>query len=154
MTVIAWDGKKLAADKQSTAGGLKSKVTKLWRVGAAIVGGSGDTVRCEEIVAWLRNGGDPASFPKPRSDMEAKILMITPDGKICLFEESPYPMTIEDGFTAIGSGRDFATAAMYLGCDAAQAVAVACQFDAGCGMGVDVLELPGADEERQVDHAS
>lgn len=153
MTVIAFDGKMLAADKQSTAGGLKSKVTKLFRVGDALVGISGDNVRGQELLAWLRQGAELDSYPKPRGDLYASAMLVTPDGAIRLFEESPYPVNIEDRFCAIGSGRDFAMAAMLLGCDAKQAVSVACQLDPGCGLGVDLLELPSAHEEREADHA-
>jgi ATP-dependent protease HslVU (ClpYQ) peptidase subunit len=48
---------------------------------------------------------------------------------------------VEDPFIAFGAGRDYAMAAMHLGCDAHRAVEVACVFDTGCGMGIDTLEL-------------
>jgi hypothetical protein len=42
---------------------------------------------------------------------------------------------------AFGSGRDYAEAAMFLGCDAKRAVEVACQFQTDCGNGIDTLRL-------------
>ena len=67
--------------------------------------------------------------------------MIGPDKSIRKWERSPYPLKFHDEQFAIGSGRDFALAAMYLGKTAAQAVEVACVFDSGCGNGVDAMAL-------------
>ena len=59
----------------------------------------------------------------------------------CLrYEQTPNPFVVEDKQWAIGSGRDYAIAAMHLGRTAAEAVAVACLFDVSCGMGIDTME--------------
>lgn len=44
---------------------------------------------------------------------------------------------------AIGTGRDYARAAMHLGRNAVEAVQVAILFDENCGNGVDTLTFPG-----------
>ncbi len=54
---------------------------------------------------------------------------------------SAYPELHEDKFNALGAGRDYALAAMYLGFDASRAVEVACALDVNCGNGIDVLTL-------------
>jgi len=48
---------------------------------------------------------------------------------------------VEDAFCAMGGGRDYALAAMFLGKSALEAVQVACALDITCGKGIDVLEL-------------
>lgn len=42
----------------------------------------------------------------------------------------------------MGSGRDFAIAAMHCGKTAREAVEIASLYENGCGNGVDVLEAP------------
>ncbi|OBR52335.1 hypothetical protein A6456_10570 [Paraburkholderia tropica] len=68
-------------------------------------------------------------------------MVVRNDGTVWLYGCSAYPFQMEDPFHAIGSGRDFAMAAMWLGKTAVQAVHVASQFCSGCGMGIDALEL-------------
>jgi ATP-dependent protease HslVU (ClpYQ) peptidase subunit len=46
-----------------------------------------------------------------------------------------------ESFHALGSGRDFALAAMYLGKNAREAVEIAMEFDLETGKGVDCLEV-------------
>lgn len=41
MTTIAWDGKMLAADKRMSYGTLTRTVRKVFRIGDALVAGSG-----------------------------------------------------------------------------------------------------------------
>ncbi len=71
--------------------------------------------------------------------------MFIADGGNCYgYYLSPYPEWNQDRFDAIGSGRDYALAAMYLGHDARRAVEVASALDNGCGNGIDVLTLETA----------
>lgn len=94
------------------------------------------------MLQWLRDGADPAKFPAAqKTDDSVDVIQITPGGAIRKYEKTPYPMTFEDKTFAIGCGRDFAIAAMSCGCDARRAVEVACEHDAGCGMGIDTLTL-------------
>jgi ATP-dependent protease HslVU (ClpYQ) peptidase subunit len=64
------------------------------------------------------------------------------------YEDGPIPETVEHGFWAFGSGRDFAIAAMACGKSAREAVEIACQFDTGCGLGVDVMQIEFNSEGR------
>ena len=143
MTIIAWDGKTLAADKQGTWQGLPRTVTKIFRAGDELVGVAGNQCEGYDMVAWVTAGCDPEKFPVNQKDEKlwASCLVILRDGKIFLYERSPNPCEIEDKFTACGSGRDYAIAAMHLGKSAREAVEIACLFDTGCGNGVDVLDL-------------
>lgn len=142
MTTIAWDGKILAADKQSTHGSLRRTVTKIARAGLALVGAAGQSALCAEMIQWVQMGAPADKFPeRQRGEDWVQCVMVTPDGKVWLFCQSPTPILFEDPTFAMGSGRDYAMAVMYLGLPADKAVAVACHFDSDSGMGIDTLEL-------------
>lgn len=143
MTCIAWDGKTLAADKRSCLGSMINVVTKIYRVGSVLVGGAGDACLIAQMVEWVRAGRVIADFPEIQRDKDdwQPCLVIESDGSISLYERSPHPIRYENKCVAIGSGREYARAAMHLGCSAPHAVLVACELDPGCGNGVDTLEL-------------
>lgn len=142
MSVIAWDGKSLAADKRAQLGGLFRTTTKVFRVDAlSLAAYAGDADAGEEVLAWFRAGANPAQFPATQRDREgcAGLLIVWADGCIWKYERTPHAVKFPPQQFAIGSGRDFALAAMHLGKTAPEAVEVACVFDSGCGNGVDVL---------------
>lgn len=141
MTCIAWDGKTLAADKRAVHGGMIFTVTKIFRVYDRLVAASGDFDRINESVAWFKAGADPEKMPpyaRDNTDFVA-MLVIEADGTILKYERSAIPFKIESPFFAVGSGRDYAMAAMHLGHTAAKAVEVACALDSCCGNGIDTL---------------
>jgi hypothetical protein len=143
MTVIAWDGKTLAADKRGCQSGFVYSVTKIFRVKNRLVGFSGDAGRIGEFLAWLKAGAHPKTYPKNDYDSKDEsyvwMLVIRADGTIEKYETSGYPIIVEEPFFATGGGRDYAIAAMHLGFDARRAVEVACRFDEGSGNGIDIL---------------
>jgi ATP-dependent protease HslVU (ClpYQ) peptidase subunit len=141
MTVIAWDGRTLAADKLACFGSLRSTVTKLRRINGWIVGGSGDAAAVAEHMAWFQDGGHPEKFPASlrEKDCPSMLLSVHPHGQVLKWENCPHPIELQCNRTAIGSGRDYAMAAMHLGCDARRAVEVASELDVSCGMGIDTL---------------
>ena len=143
MTCIAWDGKTLAADKRMCYAGMINTVTKIFRVGALLVGGSGEMAYIMQLIEWVRNGRNVDDFPPSQRDKDEwqTLLVIEADGTISLYERTPHPVRYEQQFVAIGSGREYARAAMYLGKSSVEAVQVACALDAGCGNGIDTLEL-------------
>ena len=144
MSVIAWDGKRLAADRRAIIGGtgtLIRTLTKIFRVRDCLVGYAGGACYGEEILAWFRDGAKPETFPESQRNEETNtgLLVIHPDGVVHRFEMTPYPLTLKDESVAVGSGREFAIAAMHCGKTATEAVEIACLFDCNCGNGVDVL---------------
>lgn len=147
MTVLAWDGITLAADKRAVMDGLTRTTTKIFRINGCLVGYSGESAFGEAMLDWFRRGEKPDDFPDSQRDMNtwAGLLVIREDGKIQRYEQAPYPITFEDSQIAVGSGRDYALAAMYCGRNAHDAVLIACEFDNGCGNGVDTLRLDGCD---------
>lgn len=140
MTVVVWDGVTLAADKRGNAG-FTYRVTKIMRQGSCLVGISGHLGHGKAVLAWLAKGRDPANYPAAEKDDRSYCMVIHSDGLIERFEGSGYPIAVEGNTHAIGSGRDFALAALYLGCDARRAVEVACALHADCGDGIDTLSF-------------
>lgn len=143
MTCIAWDGKTLAADKRSCENGIIGTVTKIHRVNGSLVGGSGANAFISQMIQWVRDGRKVKDFPDAQRDKDdwQPFLLIETDGRIAFYDRTPYPTWFEQQHYAIGSGRELARAAMYLGKTAREAVEVACALDCGCGNGIDVLEL-------------
>lgn len=149
MTVIAWDGHALAADKQATDCGLGRTVTKIHRIGDLLVSSCGNCSHGRALIDWVRKGRVIADFPKAGNDGRATLLVIE-NGRVKSYEEGPHPIELEDTFYACGSGRDYAMAALALGKTAVEAVQLACRFDTDCGMGWDVLY---ADTSESSSHA-
>lgn len=142
MTVIAWDGQTLSADRRMVNSGLIRTTTKLRRFGELRVGCSGDAAAMVEMFAWIESGRNTDNFPRMQREKDdwCVCVVIEADRTISLYERSPLPIRIEDQQYACGSGRDFALAAMFLGHTAAEAVEVAAHFECGCGNGVDSLD--------------
>lgn len=143
MTVIAWDGKTLAADKQATNNGLKLVVTKIMKAEIngvkSLVAVAGDMAQALNVVNWLINGGEfPAS--QHSADDWQPIVIINRRG-VFKYEQSPQPILYEGPYFSMGSGADVAMAAMHLGKAAEEAVELACALCASCGMGIDTLTL-------------
>lgn len=142
MTVIAWDGKTLAADKRTSFGSRHLTTRKVQRVNGHLVAGAGDTAAILDMVEWFRAGANPHTLPaNQRTDNFVSLLVITPEGEIREYSNGPYPVVIENSQWAIGSGADFARTAMHLGKPAREAVEIACMFDSNCGNGIETLEL-------------
>lgn len=144
MTVIAFDGKSLAADKRATNQGLIRTVTKVRRIRDCLCAGAGEFSLVEEMYAWFAEGANQEDLPAFQSTSAdyVGLLVITPVGQILKYERSAYPMDFtESGIFAIGSGRDHAMMAMHLGKSAEEAVLLTAELDSTCGNGVDVLTL-------------
>jgi ATP-dependent protease HslVU (ClpYQ) peptidase subunit len=145
MTVIAWDGKTLAADKMAGDAWIKrGTLTKIRRWAGAMVGCAGDAALCREMLAWLESGSNPTAFPESCRDREnaPTMLVIGINGQIVTYQHSPYPIEWDKGQpVAIGSGKEAALAVMELGYDARKAVEIASRICVGCGNGIDTLEL-------------
>lgn len=141
MTVIAWDGKTLAADKRAIpGGGICHVTTKIQRHSNSLLAITGSwDVGCE-MREWWKSGAEPEKFPAKAREDTATLIVFRADA-ILIFNSGPYPMPLELKQCAFGSGRDFATAAMHLGCNSERAVEVACKFQSDCGNGIDTLEL-------------
>lgn len=142
MTTIAWDGMTLAADRQATVGNAVFMVNKLHRHDGWILAYFGDADAGEEVLTWFRAGAKPEDFPEnQRKDDRFSPLLAIRRGEIIVFERTPQAVRYPPQRFAMGSGRDFALAAMHCGRTAAEAVEVAALFDPGTGFGVDTMVL-------------
>ena len=141
MTVVAWDGKTLAADKMTSFGGLHGTTTKVYRIGENLVAGCGLTALIQEMLWWVGDGCRPEKFPTQQRDSKecVSLLVIGKNGLVYQYETTPWPIVLHNKQWAIGSGRDFAMAAMYLGKTARQAVEITSVLCTDCGNGVDEM---------------
>ncbi len=144
MTVIAWDGKTLCADKRATSADMPVTVTKIFRLEQGLVGFDGDLTSGMALLNWFKKGCIPNEFIYDAQKDDTKwcyAVLITPDKEIKRFGYHPYPYIVEDGFFAVGSGRDYAMAALHCGKTSREAVEIACRYNVGCGNGIDELAL-------------
>ncbi|MGZ3309100.1 MAG: hypothetical protein ACXU8R_11330 [Xanthobacteraceae bacterium] len=144
MTVIAWDGKTLAADKRMDCNGYPATVTKIFRTAdGSLIGGAGDSDVISALREWYHQGCNPDTYPTNRGEggCYATLMVVTRAREVRLFLSGPIPIQMDNQTFAIGSGADFALAAMHLGYSAKKAVEVACALNAGCGNGIDTLRL-------------
>lgn len=148
MTVIAWDGKTLAADRQAECGNSRAAVCKVFRVRDGLAGISGDLSTGMEVLAWYEAGAIPAAWPASNRGLsEGAVLTVIrmEDGaaRAFFYESSPFPFRTEGAFAARGSGCGEALVAMACGKTAREAVLLAQEYNTTCGMGVDSLEFEG-----------
>jgi hypothetical protein len=134
MTTIAWDGKMLAADRCScSAGCFRFPITKLKRLkDGRLYASAGDTSDGVLVRQWL-DGEIP---DKPKIDEDSFVALIVSSDGAFRMEGKLVSWPVEAPH-AIGSGREYAIAAMYLGKSAVEAVEIAALFDPNTGMGVN-----------------
>lgn len=149
MTVMAWDGRTLAADRSSNFGNQKVPTTKVFRGVLPngtrfIAAAAGNTVRCHEIQEWIAAGSPKDTIPDfQKSTADACDVIVVEEGNKfpLLYQNSHIPVRIETEKFGFGSGGDFAQGALMAGATARQAVEMACEWQGGCGFGVDALEF-------------
>jgi len=139
MTVIVWDGYRLAADKRATSNGNRRTITKIRRHGHELLGFSGDLCQALTLQQWYMDGAIPHEFPKQCEEGNQTLVVIGAKREIMCYVACPYPEVYEESYHAWGSGRDYALAAMFLGQNAIEAVRIASHFQVDCGDGYDVL---------------
>jgi hypothetical protein len=75
------------------------------------------------------------------SDTEVTVLAIKHDG-LWIYESSIIPAKIKNDFWSIGTGANFAIAAMHLGASPREAVEIACLYDSSSYGPIDAIKLP------------
>src|ERR1700750_2398012 len=145
MTIIAWDGKRLAADSLMTIGGTRAGMhdkVKLHRFEdkAALYASTGAAGWLGELTSWGAQGAQASEPPwTARAPRDSGVILRVMDG-IChmLTPEHPYWVACEPGCDAWGSGAELAIGAMEAGFDRLNAATVAVRRDTGCGGAVTV----------------
>lgn len=142
MTTVAWDGETMACDSLSTdSWGLRDKCYDKILVGPDfIVGGAGDL---GPLLQWQKHvrqhkmrGLEVLQYGIPeynKDHFDITLLLILVEGFDKLIYRTSYGAFFSSVHKrmAIGSGRDYAMAAMYLDKPAAEAVKIASIFDNG-----------------------
>ena len=151
MSVIAWDGKSFAADRQGSNGELRFVAPKLTREAYgkpdreefAILGMTGNQANGLLLKRWWLDGANPNAWPASQrsEDDWSRLIVWTRSLGVATFEKEPVAMLVEDPFMAWGSGRDFAMGAMARGATAREAVEIACRFSIYCGLGIDEFSI-------------
>jgi hypothetical protein len=131
--------------------GQPTVTDKIYKINPLCVfSGSGDGYHIRLTADWLRD----TTAPKPTvTDMGGIVVRATPTGdghailRAYFIQESLIERESNEAFCAMGSGRDFALAAMHLHKSAADAVLIASLFDVYCGNGFNEAYWSG-DEFR------
>jgi len=134
VTTIAWDGTTLTADSQAYAN-FKSRTQKIHRLpDGALFGAAGDVQEISAVLEWLRGG------EKPESLESFEAMLVGPAGAAYLGYRL-MRRSIAEPFFAVGSGSQFAIAAMACGKTAIEAVRLAARFDSATGGRVQSMRL-------------
>ena len=143
MSVVAWDGKTLAADRAVNYSGTVMESRKSMRLeDGTILAWSGRAGSGWAMVEWFKCGADLEHYPSFQSNENDWVLLIVvrPGEKPVYYEQAPAVIPVFANYCAWGVGMDLALGAMAAGADARRAVEIACIHEASCGFGVDVYE--------------
>lgn len=143
MSVVAWDGHTLAADRQGTRGCQPRATTKIFKRNGHLYGIVGTISVGMQMLEWHVAGADPEKAPKQdvEGDEYCDLVVIKPDGKAVAYEVGHVAMEIEEPFWAYGCGGPTAVGALAAGANSATAVKIACDHNIHCGLGIDTLTL-------------
>lgn len=152
MTVIAWDGKILAADRQAVCAGMRSIVKKIKATEKGeIIAFTGEYEQGLVLCEWYENGAKIENWPHfQRTENWTRLVIANiedietrPFSKnvLYVYEKEPLKIICEESFVAFGAGRDFAMGAMAQGASAIQAVEIANRFSIDCGYGIDYYNI-------------
>ena len=148
MTVIAYDGRFVAADRWIVNGhGMTSITHKIEVWESEVLATSGAADHGEALVIWYKDGKKPAAFPVPHAggnsseDNGSYLYVFRRGAPVQVFQTWPSPILFDATEFAAGSGGDVARTAMHLGRDAREAAKVANELNIYCGGGVDYIDL-------------
>ena len=142
MTVIARDGRILAADSLTTFGDERSlhPAEKIKIAHGRAYGASGTAGLLDVLTAWHAAGAKPEDLPKGL-DQGWWMIAIGRD-LTCWYGCGASPHFIQVAAPwAMGSGGRFATGAMLAGSDAARAVEIAIRMSTSCGPPVRTIDV-------------
>lgn len=103
--------------------------------------GSGARWQCDEVVNWIAGGVRVERRPKFETDSFNGIV-IRENGAFTM-DSGCQPFEVLEEFTAAGSGRDYAIAAMHCGKTALEAVEIAALYDIYSGAPFTSVSMDG-----------
>ena len=143
MSIIAWDGKQIAADRQVVAGEIVQRGFKIKKLkNGEIVGWTGNHAAGLLLVQWYENGADLDDWPEFQSSEDWSHIIICRSSGLYYTDSLPCWFKTKEKFTAFGSGRDVALGAMAAGASAKKAVEITNALCTSCGLGVDSFPVP------------
>lgn len=142
MTTIAFDGDILAADRLRTdSWGLKDEQKKIFIGKDFLVGGAGSAGL---IRAWWNRNYDRTFEEILRGEHvdseNLNLMLVSQDREIYTLDKSAFIRNARV-YHAIGSGRDFALAAMSLGKSAKEAIEISANFDVNTNKKIDIIDI-------------
>lgn len=141
MTTIAWDGKILAADTQTTCAAYKTNYRKISVINDRYaVAVAGEIQNINIFNDWIKNGLDSANPPKLENSFGA-ILVDKESGFVYEVDNNGIPYKSENPFIARGSGEQAAMALMSIGKSAVEAVEITADIDIYTGKPVDWVQV-------------
>lgn len=149
MTVIAWDGHVLAADRQFSYGDSRMEAGKITmhiclderKYLIATCGSAAESVRLAKALVHCLDTGDCDKYISEKFEGGSVVMVkIDSDRSECtVFEERITGFKVKAPM-ARGCGTPYALTAMHLGKSAVQAVLVTNKLCDGCGFGVDAYD--------------
>jgi hypothetical protein len=108
--------------------GVKEKVVYL--DGGCLLGVSTNGLGlADAVVRWVRDGMPPNERPVVEKGDWCEVLLVHPDGSATLMDKTLAPARVKADHYAVGSGKDYAVAALHLGHSLVDALRVACDLD-------------------------
>jgi ATP-dependent protease HslVU (ClpYQ) peptidase subunit len=138
MTTVVYRDGIMASDTQLSRGNLKNRFKKTFKFkDGSLFGISGELISCMRIKDWFASDmkGEPPQFA---DDNAAECMLVNKHG-LFLIDGELYPIEMEDGFLAIGSGAPYALSAMSCGKTALEALEIASEWDAGTSAPFNVM---------------
>jgi len=127
---------EIAADSMVSGDDSFYLVEKLRRGKDSVYGACGDWDKILKFYQAMESGGDLDS------DIDVTVLELRHDG-IYIYESTIIPARIKNDFWAIGTGANFAIAAMHMGASPREAVAISCMYDTSSHEPIDEVKLTG-----------
>ena len=142
MTVVAFDGRYVAADRMiSNDSGMHgtSRKINVWKDEVLVTTGAAD--HGEALLIWYKDGKKPDAFPRETHNKDASLYIFKLNAPVMCFQCWPAPVIFTMTEFAAGCGTEVARTAMYLGRDAREAAKITCELNVYCGGGIDYVDL-------------
>ena len=141
MTVVVWDGKTLATDRQANDGYMKWEAEKAWymvrQTEHYIVSGVGTLGSILKMRDCFKANGNLSTLEvQPNS---AELIVVSSKG-LTVWSSNGTSVELSAPM-AFGEGREYALGAMAMGATAQEAVQIANEYSLHCGKGVSCYTL-------------
>jgi hypothetical protein len=140
MTAIAYSPGVMAADTLCTSSGSQFHSPKIIKHQGYLLGAAGDVLPLADLVRWYFSAlGDPTRSKIGSFDFD--LMVVTPKGKIELWDQRGICEPIPHKFWAVGCGAQCCLGAMEAGAKAPEAVRAAIKWTESVGGRVTVRKL-------------